>query len=85
MNTVEALFDNIMCYRIEHSSHGKAKRGISTKEKSLLVEVISIGDDVNNIKAGDKLLIKKFSGIEVDINNENVLFITKNDILAKIK
>lgn len=82
---IESMFDNIMCERIELNNNKSAVRSITTKESSLFVTVVNVGSNVLCVEPGDKLLIKKFSGTEVKIDNKEFLFITKNDILAKIK
>lgn len=55
----------------------------SAKEKPQCAEVISVGPDVKiNIKAGDKVITKKFAGVEVKVDKEDVIIVQQSDILA---
>jgi len=62
-------------------------RGLQ-REKPVLVEVVDIGSEaehkLGSIKKGDTLLIQKYAGVEVDVDNEEILFIKPSEILAKI-
>lgn len=58
----------------------------SAKEKSQIGEVIAVGDDDKiKVKVGDRVLYDKYSGSEVEVDNEKYLVIQYKDILAKIE
>jgi len=80
------MYDNICCKRIgdDKKTSSGVIRGIS-KEKPLIVKVISVGDEIKEIQPNDILLINKYSGVEIEIEKESLLFIKPTDILAKIK
>lgn len=48
-------------------------------------EVVAIGDLVEKIKVGDKVLFKKYSVDEVKIDAEKMLIIAESDIIAKVE
>jgi co-chaperonin GroES (HSP10) len=85
------MYDNIACKRIGDTRRSESGviRGMTSKEKPLLVEVVGIGENVNKpntqtINIGDKLLILKYSGVEADVNGEILTFIKPTDVIAKI-
>lgn len=52
----------------------------SNKEKPLTVEVID--SKVEGIENGDLFLIARYSGMEVEHNNDEFVIITEDDIIA---
>ena len=55
----------------------------SAKEKPQAAEIISIGPDVKlNVKVGDKIITKKFAGVEVKVDREDLIIVQQSDILA---
>lgn len=75
----------------------KTKSGIiltnSTKEKPSIFEVVTVGDGVKNdgtevkmfLKQGDKVICNKFSGMTVRVDEEELVLVSQNDILAVIE
>lgn len=60
----------------------------SAKEKPMIGEVIAVGTDEDlqeNVKKGDKILYGKYGGTEVEVENEKMLIVSRNDILAILK
>ena len=83
---IKTMFDNILCKRIEDDSSDVIS-GIGSTEKSNIVEIIDIPYSVSKeitLENGDILIIKRFSGVDIEYKDEELLFITKHDILAKI-
>jgi co-chaperonin GroES (HSP10) len=54
----------------------------NTKPKQFMI--ISIGDEVTKVKAGDTIFLEKHYGVEIEHENEKVLVIDENSILAKL-
>ena len=55
----------------------------SAKEKPQCAEVVSVGADVKiSVKAGDKVITKKFAGVEVKVDKEDLIIVQQSDILA---
>lgn len=89
------LHDRVLLKRLEEKE--TVKGGIiipdTAKEKPQEAEVIAVGkgrvaEDGKviplDIKKGDKVLIGKFSGTEVTINDKEHIIVREEEILAKI-
>ena len=87
------LQDRILVKRLEESE--KTKGGIiipdTAKEKPSEGEVIAVGPGALNsdgkrnpidVKAGDKILISKYSGDEVKIEGDDLIIIKEEDIIG---
>lgn len=56
------------------------------KEKPIILEVIEIGDKVSMwLEQGDVVLVSKFSGTTVEINDEELIIIRDQDVVAKLE
>ena len=53
-----------------------------SKEKPAYAVVESVGPDVKEIKKGDKIIYKEYSGTNVKINDNEYLILDEKDILA---
>jgi len=51
-------------------------------EKPQIAEVLSVGEEVETVKAGDKVLFKKYVGTEVKYQGEELTVCDYEDILA---
>lgn len=64
----------------------KTKSGIflSREDKPVPVkgEVYAVGDYVEDVKAGDKVLFRKFSPEEVELDGQKYLFVEESDLVA---
>lgn len=47
-------------------------------------EVLAIGEEVENVKVGDKVIFIKYSPNEVTVEEEEYLIINEDDIIATI-
>ena len=94
--TIRPLHDRILAKRVQEEE--KTAGGLfipdSAKEKPLEAKVIAvgngkIGDDGKvrplDVKAGDKVLIGKYSGSEVKLDGEDHIILREDDILAVIE
>jgi chaperonin GroES len=91
---VTPLYDRVLLKRLEEQE--VVKGGIiipdTAKEKPLEAEVIAVGkgridgDKIIplEIKAGDRVLIGKFSGTDVTVDGEEHVIVREEEILAKI-
>ncbi len=91
---VTPLYDRVLLKRLEEQE--VVKGGIiipdTAKEKPLEAKVIAVGkgriegDKVLplEVKAGDKVLIGKFSGTDVTVDGEEYVIVREEEILAKI-
>lgn len=58
----------------------------TAKEKPLKGEVIAVGDGTKDekmvLKAGDKVLFGKYSGTEIEVDDNKYLIMRQSDVLA---
>jgi chaperonin GroES len=94
--SVRPLHDRILAKRLE--SENKTKGGIiipdSAKEKPLEGKVVAVGkgkilDDGSvrelAVKEGDRILFGKYSGTEIKIDQEEMVILREDDILAVLE
>jgi chaperonin GroES len=91
---VKPLYDRVLLKRLEEQE--VVKGGIiipdTAKEKPLEAKVIAVGkgriegDKIIplEVKAGDKVLIGKFSGTDVTVDDEEYVIVREEEILAKV-
>ena len=90
------LHDRVLVRRVDEDE--KTSGGIiipdTAKEKPSQGEVVSVGpgerDDNGNrvtldVKKGDKILIGKWSGTEVNVNGEELLIMKESDIMGIVE
>lgn len=89
---ITPLYDRVLVKRLEAKE--EVRGGIiipdSAKEKPLEAEVIAVGpgkdkDHDMTVKKGDVVLIGKYAGTEVKINDEEHLILREEEILAIVK
>ena len=60
----------------------------SNKEKPAIYQVVSAGPGTKDVevtvKAGDKVVVSKFSGNEIKLDGEDYKFVKQEDILAVV-
>ena len=83
---------------VERAKAGEQKQGSiiipdSAKEKPQQATVISVGPGKTDkdgkrqpldVKAGDKVLIGKYSGSEVSVNGSDYVILTEDEVLAVV-
>ena len=90
---VRPLHDRLLVRRLEEKE--MARGGIiipdTAKEKPQEGEVLAVGDGrildngtkvALDVKAGDKILFGKYSGSEIKIDDEEVLILREDEVLA---
>ena len=89
------LFDRVVLKQLE--AEETTKSGIvlpgQAKEKPQQAEVIAVGpggvvdgkEITMQVKVGDKVIYSKYSGTEVELDNEKYVVVKQNDILAVIE
>ena len=84
---LQPLAERIVARQVEAES--KTASGIllpeSAKEKPAMAEVIAVGKDVKEVKAGDKVVYKQYSTTEVKVGGEEQFVIKEEDVLAVVK
>lgn len=94
--TIRPLHDRILARRIV--AQGTTKGGLfipdNAKEKPMEALVIAIGSgklldngtiQAITVKAGDKILIGKYTGSEVKLDGEDHIILSEDDVLAVLE
>ena len=82
------MADNILLK--QHEAEETTSSGIilatTNKEKPAIYEVVSAGPGTKEVemlvKAGDKVVVSKFSGNEIKLDGEEYKFVKQDDVLA---
>jgi len=92
---VSPLYDRVLLKRLEEKETKKGGIIIpdTAKEKPLEAEVVEVGKGriegekvvPLEVKKGDRVLVGKFSGTEVNIDDTEYVIVREEEILAKIK
>ena len=81
------LSDSVVAKKAEPAE--KTASGIllagNQNEKPAYAIVESVGPDVKNVKAGDKIIFKEYSTTDVKFESQEYLIVREEDILAIIK
>ena len=56
--------------------------GTASKEKPITGEVLAVGKEVEDVKAGDKVIFEKYSGTEVKDGDDSFLILDIDNVLA---
>lgn len=93
--TLKPLSDRVVIKMVEAeetTASGIILTG-SAKEKPQVAEVLAVGpggivdgkEVVMQVKVGDKVIYSKYSGTEVEVEEEKYVVVKQNDILAVIE
>ena len=66
----------------EVTKSGIVLPGTASKEKPITGEVLAVGKDVEDVKAGDKVIFEKYSGTEVKDGDNSFLILDIDNVLA---
>ncbi len=81
---IEAFNNSIICKRIgsDLKTEGGVLRTSSEKERPLKVEILSSTHE--SVRVGEKFILARYSGMEFPDGEEDLLFITIDDIVGKV-
>lgn len=92
---IKPLFDKVVVKMLE--SEETTKSGIvlpgTAKEKPQIAEVIAVGpggmvdgkEVTMMVKVGDKVIISKYAGTEIKIDDQELTILSQKDILAVVE
>lgn len=84
---LQPLADRLVVKQSEEES--KTSTGLyipdSAKEKPSEGEVLAVGKEVKEVKAGDKILFTKYGPTDVKVDGQELLLLKEEDVLAVIK
>ena len=93
--TVKPLGDRVVIKNCEAEETTKSGLILTSaaKEKPQMAIVIAVGPGGNvdgkeitmNVKAGEKVIYSKYSGTDVELDDEKYVIVKQNDILAVIE
>lgn len=66
----------------EVTKSGIVLPGTASKEKPITGEVLAVGKDVEDVKAGDKVIFEKYTGTEVKDGDDSFLMLDIDNVLA---
>ena len=66
----------------EVTKSGIVLPGTASKEKPITGEVLAVGKDVEDVKAGDKVIFEKYTGTEVKDGDDSFLILDIDNMLA---
>ncbi len=81
------LMDRVLAELVE--TEQKTESGIiipdTAKEKPQQANVVEIGDDVELVKKGDRILFEKYAGNEIKIDDKKYVVLKQDEILGKFE
>lgn len=86
-NQIKPLGNNLLIKPIQEEQKTSSGLIITQEERPNIAEVIEVGDpspESNAIKAGDKIMFKRWEGVEVKTDQGTLLFLTYDQVLAVI-
>lgn len=87
---LKPMADNILlkATEAEETTSSGIILATSNKEKPAIYQVVSAGPGTKEVevtvKAGDKVIVSKFSGNEIKLDGEEYKFVKQEDILAVV-
>lgn len=57
----------------------------AVKEKPQTAKVVAIGQQVSQVKVGDKIIYKSYSTTDVKVDKQDYILIKEEDVLATVK
>ena len=66
----------------EVTKSGIVLPGTASKEKPITGEVLAVGKEVEDVKAGDKVIFEKYTGTEVKDGDDSFLMLDIDNVLA---
>jgi chaperonin GroES len=83
--SIKPLADRVVAKKEAPSE--KTASGIllgEAKEQPNVATIESVGPDVKNIKAGDRIVYREYSATEIKVEGKDYLIIKEEDILATL-
>ena len=92
---IKPLFDRVVIKMVE--AEETTKSGIilagNAKEKPQVAEIVAVGpggvvegkEITMQVKAGDQVIYSKYSGTEVELDDEKYVIVKQSDILAVVE
>ncbi len=87
---IKPLDDRVLVEPVkeEEQTHGRIIIPDTAKEKPRMGVVIAVGTDEDlqeHVKPGNKVIFAKYGGDEFEMDNKELLILSRNDILAIVE
>lgn len=69
----------------EVTKSGIVLPGTASKEKPIIGEVLAVGNEVSEVKVGEKVIYEKYTGTEVKDGDVEYLLIDMKNVLAIVE
>ena len=82
---IKPLGKRVLIIQVEQeevTKSGIVLPGTASKEKPITGEVLAVGKDVEDVKAGDKVIFEKYTGTEVKDGDDSFLILDIENVLA---
>ena len=82
---IKPLGKRVLIKQVEQEEVTKSRivlPGTASKEKPITGEVLAVGKEVEDVKAGDKVIFEKYSGTEVKDGDDSFLILDIDNVLA---
>ena len=82
---IKPLGKRVLIKQVEHeevTKSGIVLPGTASKEKPITGEVLAVGKEVEDVKAGDKVIFEKYTGTEVKDGDDSFLILDIDNVLA---
>jgi len=56
-----------------------------TKEKSQIAKVVAVGQNVKEIKTGERIVVREYSTSDIKVDGVEYLIVKEEDVLAIVK
>ena len=83
---IKPLADRVVAVREEAQTQTTSGLYLpeSAKEKSIVANVVAVGPEATEVKAGDRILYKEYSTTEVKIDKTTYIVLKQEDILGTL-
>ena len=73
-------------FEAEETTKGGILLAASAQEKPMMMEVVAAGNEVKMfVKKGDKVIVGKYTGTEIKLDDEEYTIVRQSDILAIVE
>ena len=82
---IKPLVKRVLIKQVEQeevTKSGIVLPGTASKEKPITGEVLAVGKEVEDVKAGDKVIFEKYTGTEVKDGDDSFLILDIDNVLA---
>lgn len=86
--TLKPIADRVIVkiLEVEKTTKSGIILSVSEQEKPQIVEVVSIGADVDaDLSPGDKVIVSKYAGTDVKLEDVSYSIVRQNDILGVLE